>query len=91
MKKNIDLIKDKFDPNTLQPFDKVLVRDRYYHKWVCDLFSFIVEGDVEYKYRCIGSCSKYCIPYNDDTKHLINTYKLPSEYYRYWKDYPKME
>ena len=91
MNKNINLTTNKFDPKTLQPFDKVLVRDSYDYKWVCDLFSFIVEGDVEYKYRCIGSCSKYCIPYNDDTKHLINTYKLPSEYYRYWKDYPKME
>lgn len=76
---------EKFDPKTLKPFDKVLVRDSYNYKWVCDLFSFIVDDDAEYKYRCIGSCSKYCIPYNNDTKHLVGTYSLPSKYYRYWQ------
>ena len=83
--------KEKFNPNTLQPFDKVLVRDNYDYKWVCDLFSYIVDGDVEYKYRCVGSSNKYCIPYNDETKHLLNTTNLPPEYYIYWEDYPKME
>lgn len=78
--------KDKFDPSTLKPFDKVLVRDSYKYVWVCELFSYIVDGDVEYKYRCLGSCTKYCIPYNEDTKNLLNTDKLPLEYYRYWED-----
>ena len=78
--------KSRFDPKTLQPFDKVLVRDSYKYVWVCELFSYIVDGDVEYKYRCLGSCTKYCIPYNEDTKNLLNTDKLPLEYYRYWED-----
>lgn len=75
--------KEKFDSHMLQPFDKVLVRDSYKYKWVCELLSFIVDGDVEYKYRCLGSCTKYCIPYNDDTKVLLNTDNMSSEYYRY--------
>lgn len=83
--------KEKFDPKTLKPFDKVLVRDSYNYVWQCDLFSHI-EGIIsEYRYRCIESCYKYCIPYNEDTKHLLNTYNLPSEYYIYWEGYPEME
>lgn len=91
MNKNINLIKDKFDPKTLQPFDKVLVRDSYDYKWVCDFFSNIIDDSVEYKYRCIGSSYKCCIPYNNDTKHILGTFYLPPKYYIYWESYPKME
>ena len=77
--------KDKFDPTTLQPFDKVLVKDTY-NDWSCELFSCIVDTNSEYKYKCLCSYCKYCIPYNDDTKHLMNTKDAPSEYYRYWED-----
>ena len=91
MNKNIKLTKNKFDPKTLNPFDKVLVRDSFDYKWVCDLFSNIIGDIVEYKYRCIGSSYKYCIPYNNDTKHLLGTFHLPPEYYIYWEGYPKME
>lgn len=31
--------KEKFDPTTFQPFDKVLVRDNINGKWTCTLFS----------------------------------------------------
>ena len=29
---------------------------------------------------------KYCVPYNDDTKHLVGTTEEAPEYYRYWED-----
>lgn len=77
---------ERFDPKTLKPFDKVLVRDRYSYKWVCGLFSHIIDDNVEYMYRCVGSCNKYCIPYNDETKHLVGTTEEAPEYYRYWED-----
>ena len=33
--------KEKFEPKTLKPFDKVLVRmGKNGHKWLCDLFSY---------------------------------------------------
>ena len=83
--------KEKFDPKTLKPFEKVLVRDSYNYVWQCDLFSHIDGIISEYRYRCIESCYKYCIPYNEDTKHLLNTCNLPSEYYIYWEGYPEME
>lgn len=74
--------KDKFDPKTLQPFDSVLVRDRDIEHWICNLFSHIINDE----YLCIGSCFIYCIPYNDDTKHLVGTKEEAPEYYRYWED-----
>ena len=78
--------KDRFDPKTLKPFDKVLVNNNLGYKWGCDLFSYIINKNTEYKYCCISSYNKYCIPYNDDTKHILNTTNLPPEYYRYWED-----
>ena len=73
---------EKFDPKTLKPFDRVLVRDRDIEHWICSLFSHIINDE----YLCIGSCFIYCIPYNDDTKHLVGTKEEAPEYYRYWED-----
>ena len=78
--------KERFDPKTLKPFDKVLVRDTADFSWACDLFSYILDGDVEYKYKGVGCLNKYCIPYNDDTKHLIGTTDEAPEFYKYWED-----
>ena len=77
--------KDKFDPKTLQPFDKVLVRDLNGHNWVCDLFSYIKEC-TQFPYKCMASYYKCCIPYNDETKHLLGTTDEAPEYYRYWEE-----
>ena len=77
--------KPKFDPKTLQPFDKVLVRDYNTEKWECDFFSHTIESGV-YKYATIKSVFRQCIPYNDDTKHLVCTTDEAPEYYRYWED-----
>lgn len=76
--------KKKFDPKTFKPFDKVLVRDSDDNIWKCHLFSHIVKNE-RFQYKCIGNSYKYCIPYNDDTKHLIGTTKRAPEYYRYWE------
>ena len=78
---------DKFDPNTLQPFDKVLVRDDRNEKWQCNFFSYInINDDIYYPYVAINTGYKCCIPYNDDTKHLVGTKDEAPEYYRYWGD-----
>ena len=78
---------DKFDPNTLQPFDKVLVRDDRNEKWQCNFFSYInINDDIYYPYVATNTGYKCCIPYNDDTKHLVGTKDEAPEYYRYWGD-----
>lgn len=78
--------KEMFDPNTLKPFDKVLVRDSEKDKWECELFSLMDENLI-HKFKCCGLFSYiYCIPYNDETKHLVGTTEEAPEYYRYWED-----
>lgn len=80
------LKKERFDPKTLQPFDKVLVYDIYdiCEGWACSIFSHIKES--EYPYSTSSGSFKICIPYNDDTKHLIGTIDKAPEYYRYWEE-----
>ena len=79
--------KGKFDPKTLQPFDRVLVKNSISSDiWKCGLFSHIEDGTALYKYSCAGSSYETCIPYNNATKHLIGTTEEAPEYYRYWED-----
>lgn len=77
--------KERFDPKTLQPFDKVVVSDYCDSKWTCSFFSFI-SSEEKFPYICLSSGWKYCIPYNDDTKHLVGTKDEAPEFYRYWED-----
>ena len=76
----------KFNPNTLKPFDKVLVRDINSEKWKIQLFSHIIKNCFPSEYHCIGSCYNFCIPYNDDTKHLVETNEEAPKFYRYCED-----
>lgn len=76
--------KPKFDPKTLKPFDKVLARDSIEGQWRCTFYSH--ERKDIYKYVTTDYTYKYCIPYNDDTKHLVGTSNKAPEFYRYWED-----
>ena len=80
-----ELIKPKFDPKTLKAFDRVLVRNYKTTKWRCEHFSHFDGGNYN---PYIASCCSYtfCIPYNDETKHLVGTTDEAPEYYRYWED-----
>ena len=77
--------KPKFDPKTLKPFDKVLVRDKCYQTWKCRFFSHINDDNSFFPYITANSSYAHCIPYNDDTKHLVGTTDEAPEYYRYWE------
>ena len=77
--------KERFDPKKLKAFDKVLVRNVSTDKWGCSLFSNINVGTVN-KYHCVGLYYKYCIPYNDETKHLVGTKDEAPDFYKYWED-----
>ena len=78
------LKKERFDPKTLQPFDKVICRNGL-NVWHCDFFSSFMETWA-CPYVCISGSYTYCIPYNDDTKHLVGTNDDAPEYYEYWVD-----
>lgn len=77
--------KERFDPNILKPFDRVLVRDNCTEMWRCNFFSHISELAC-YQYVTIDGSYRCCIPYNDDTKHLVGTTDEAPGYYRYWED-----
>ena len=76
---------ERFDPKTLQPFDKVQVRDSDNAKWRIDFFSHFVEME-EYPVVGVVNIWKCCVPYNEDTKHLLGTSNEAPEYYRWWED-----
>lgn len=77
--------KGKFSPKTLNPFDKVLVRNLNDDAWSYNFFSYIREVGV-YKFMTITGSYRQCIPYNDNTKHLARTTNEAPDYYRYWED-----
>lgn len=55
-----------------KPFDQVLVRDVAQNDWKIDIFShYAKKSDIPYV--CVGSYYMQCIPYNDETKHLLGT------------------
>ena len=74
---------EKFDPKTLKPFDRVLVRDSSLGCWHVDFFGFI---DIKNKFVTCGSIWKIGIPYNDETKHLVGTNDDCPEYYKWWEE-----
>lgn len=53
-----------------KPFDKVLVMDLECGVWCADLFSLV---DKEGRYVCVGNVWDECIPYNEQTAHLLGT------------------
>ena len=73
---------EKFDVNTLQPFDKVLVRDFLNEGWMADFFERIDENDVHYNANCVTSHWIQCLPYNEETKHLLGIIHDCPEYYK---------
>lgn len=73
--------KEKFDVNTLQPFDKVLVRDYLNECWNVDIFGFTLNNYI----RCTTTW-RYCIPYNEETKYLVGTKEDCPEFYKWWKE-----
>lgn len=56
----------------LNPFDQVLVRDNSKQKWIPDMYRFY-DKDEEFPYNCFSSTYKRCIPYNEETAHLLGT------------------
>ena len=66
-KKQIENLKPKIE---LKPFDKVLSRRCSEDYWVLNFYSH----KTDYYHICIdGSSNLYCIPYNEETAHLLGT------------------
>ena len=72
---------ERFDANTLQPFDKILVRDCPDELWSIEFFSHKTGNIV----RGLFSNWCYTIPFNEKTRHLVDTRDDCPEYYKWWK------
>lgn len=69
--KQIEDLPKKYE---LKPFDKVLVRDSDDGEWKADFFSHNrLVKDSDYYFSCVGNMWRHCIPYNEETKHLLGT------------------
>ena len=77
--------KERFDPKTLHPFDKVLARYSTKSNWMCTFFSHIIDK-VNPHVDCNGITVNVCIPYNEETKHLVGTSDDCPEYYKWWEE-----
>lgn len=73
-KKMIIDLKPKVD---FKPFDKVLCRNSKDDTWEADFFARLTRKEIDYtqsgKYLCVGDLFMYCIPYNEETAHLLGT------------------
>ena len=77
-----ELVPNKFDINTLKPFDKVLVRDNDEQIWVADLFSHVINRlSGNHIFVNVGHYSNQCIPYKNN-EHLLGTSNDCNEYYK---------
>ena len=79
---------EKFDVNTLQPFDKILVRSSDIENWTIDFYSYwrITSFQNEDKYiQALVYSWKHVIPYNEETKHLVGTSDDCPDYYKWWE------
>lgn len=64
----------RFNPTEFKPFDKVLLRDRGNFKWLPSFFEKIIQepsGELSVVELISRNRWEMCIPYNDETKHLL--------------------
>ena len=79
--------KEKFDPKTLKTFDKILIYSC--GRWEGSFFNRLLiqsTGKIGRVLTSCGSSETYCVPYNDDTKHLLGTKDEAPDFYKYWED-----
>ena len=77
----------RFSPEEFKPFDKVLVRDFLSDNWMADFFEkFEENNDAYYNVTCVTSHWIQCIPYNEETKHLLGTREDCPNYYKWWEE-----
>ena len=75
-----ELVPNKFDITTLNPFDKVLMRSSNAREWTGTIFSHYSNNKF---YGC-GMCCEQCIPY-EGNEHLLGTTDDCDEFFKNWK------
>lgn len=75
--------KPHYDISNFKPFDNVLTRHRDGCNWECNLFSRY-DHRLQNPFITCNSSYPQCIPFNDDTKHLLGTTDMCDEQYVNW-------
>lgn len=60
------------EKHQFKPFEQVLVRDSNSGQWHANFYSHL---DNNNNHVCIHGIWNYCIPYNEETVHLLGTTK----------------
>ena len=67
-------VKDAPKEPEFKPFDRVLVRDGDGYEWIIDFFGGMgKDKDETYRYRCLNTCWRHCIPYKGNERLLGTT------------------
>ena len=61
------------EKHQFKPFDKVLVRDEDNEEWYPAHYKFYNKCNEKHPHVCDTMGWKQCIPYNEETKHLVGT------------------
>lgn len=78
-----ELVSNKFDINTLKPFDKVLVRTDNKHVWSIQFFERL--NNLKDSFVCMGGWRyRQCIPF-EGNEHLLNTVNDCDDFYKTWE------
>lgn len=73
----------KFNFESFKPFDKVLARDYKSDYWLPTVFSMYENNNPVNHYIMIDNrIYNFCIPYNDETKHIAGTDQMPPYVYQ---------
>lgn len=78
---------EHYDISNFKPFDKVLVRDNNDEQWRASFFShYEPDENMPFQVPFITGGHAYfqCIPYNEETAHLVGTTGMPPKKYINW-------
>ena len=78
------MVEDEKPKCPFKPFDKVLVRDNDNDNWLPDFFRNQDGIGGRFTVMC-GFYYNQCIPYNEETEHLIDTTDEAPEKYIIWQ------
>ena len=76
--------KPHYNIANFKPFDKVLTRNYDTDTWAADWFSHYVDDEDGKAFITTCAYRNQCIPFNDDTKHLLGTTDMCPEEYINW-------
>ena len=83
-KKELRKIQSHYDIANFKAGMPVLERSGNDEHWDYNIFSRYLTNNCSHPFILVGCHSRQCIPFNEETKHLLGTTDMPSEEYINW-------